>query len=264
MKTIINYDRYPIADQDARAVIVTRARQQLADSGSASFPEFVHPDALQNMIEEGLAKHTLAYRRNQQLTINGKGAPGMTSGAEGTQRTSAYRMWVLGSDLLSPEGAIRRLYSSDDMRNLVREAVEVSALFAVADPLIDVNLTYMGDGDQHGWHFDDNEFVVSLILQLPESGGAFEYAPGASSLDSAQIEDILNGRSGLTRTQMVAPGTLLVFRGSRALHRVAPIQGDKRRIIALLSYHTEPGFIYPPLVKHNSLGRSMSIHEPVY
>lgn len=264
MKTVINYERYPIADQGARAAIVARARQQLADCGSASFPEFVHPDALKNMIVEGLAKHTLAYRRNQELTINGKGRPGMTSGPEATQRTSPYRMWVLGSDLLSREGAIRQLYASDDMRNLVRDAVEVPALFKVADPLVDVNLTYMGDGDQHGWHFDDNEFVVSLILQVPESGGVFEYAPGAATLDSAKIEDIMNGRSDLTRTQAVAPGTLLVFRGSRALHRVTPVKGDRRRMIALLSYHIEPGFVFSPNVKQNSLGRSISIHEPVY
>jgi hypothetical protein len=150
------------------------------------------------------------------------------------------------------------------MRNLVREAVEVPALYTVADPLIDVNLTYMGDGDQHGWHYDDNEFVVSLILQLPDSGGVFEYAPGASNLGPTEIDDILNSRSPLTRTQSVAPGTLLVFRGSRALHRVAPIKGAKQRIIALLSYHTEPGFVFPQLVKQNSLGRSMTIHEPIY
>ena len=264
MKTVINYDRYPIADPGARAAIVERARRQLADSGSASFPEFVHPEALQNMIDEGLAKHALAYRRNQELTINGKGVAGGSAGTEPSRRTSPYRMWVLGSDLLSPEGAVRRLYSSDEMRNLVREAVEVPALYTVADPLIDVNLTYMGDGDQHGWHYDDNEFVVSLILQLPESGGVFEYAPGASNLGPAEIDDILDSRSPLTRTQFVAPGTLLVFRGSRALHRVAPIKGARQRIIALLSYHTEPGFVFPLVVKQNGLGRSMAIHEPVY
>lgn len=264
MNTVINYDRYPIADQNARAAVVARARRQLADSGSAAFPEFVRPDALQNMIDEGLGKHTLAYRRNQELTINGNGSREITFGSEATQRTSPYRMWVLGSDLLSREGAIRQLYGSDDLRNLIRDAVEVSALFKVADPLVDVNLTYMGDGDQHGWHFDDNEFVVSLILQVPESGGVFEYAPGAASLDAAKIEDIMNGRSDLTRTQAVAAGTLLVFRGSRALHRVTQVKGDRRRIIALLSYHIEPGFVFSPRVKQNSLGRSMSIHEPVY
>jgi hypothetical protein len=264
MKTIINYDRYPITDQNARAAIVARARAQLAESGSASFPEFVHPDALQNMIDEGLAKYPLAHRRDQELTINGKRDTDVGSEVGLNQRTSPYRMWVLGSDLLSPHGAIRQLYLSDEMRNLVREAVEVPALFTVADPLIDVNLTYMGDGDQHGWHFDGNEFVVSLILQVPERGGVFEYAPRALSLSSAEIEDILNGRSSLTRTQSVAPGTLLVFRGSQALHRVAPIKGDRRRIIALLSYHTEPGFVFPLVVKQNSLGRSMPIYEPSY
>jgi hypothetical protein len=264
MKAVINYDRYPLADADARSAILARARQQLADCGSASFPEFVAPAALKSMIDEGLAKHPLAYRRNQELPINGKRSVAGDSGAEATQRASAYRMWVLASDLLSREGATRRLYQSQDMLDMVREAVDVPALYTVADALIDVNLTYMGDGDQHGWHYDDNEFVVSLILQVPEGGGAFEYAPGAWDLESGEIDDILNGCSARTRTQSVAPGTLLVFRGSRALHRVAPVQGARQRMIALLSYHTEPGFVFPATVKRNSLGRSITIHEPVY
>jgi hypothetical protein len=264
MKNVINYERYPISKLDARQAILADARKQLAESGSASFPDFVHPDALQNMLDEGLAKYPLAHRRDQELTINGKWDATAPAEAGLNHRTSPYRMWVLGSDLLSPHGAIRQLYLSEEMRDLIREAVEVPALFTVADPLIDVNLTYMADGDQHGWHYDGNEFVVSLILQLPERGGVFEYAPGASSLSSTEIEDILNGRSSLTRTQSVAPGTLLVFRGSQALHRVSPIKGDKRRIIALLSYHTEPGFVFPLMVKQNSLGRSMPIYEPTY
>ena len=105
---------------------------------------------------------------------------------------------------------------------------------------------------------------MSLILQLPESGGVFEYAPGAWNLGLEEIDDILDSRSPHTRTQSVAPGTLLVFRGSRALHRVAPIHGARQRIIALLSYHTEPGFVFPQTVKQNSLGRSMAVHEPIY
>ena len=38
-------------------------------------------------------------------------------------------------------------------------------------------ISAMPPGGEQGWHFDDNEFVVSLLLQRPAVGGEFEYAP---------------------------------------------------------------------------------------
>ena len=31
------------------------------------------------------------------------------------------------------------------------------------------------DGGEHGWHFDESELSLTLMVQAPESGGAFEY-----------------------------------------------------------------------------------------
>ena len=38
-------------------------------------------------------------------------------------------------------------------------------------------ISAMEPGGEQGWHFDDNEFVVSLLLQKPAVGGEFEYVP---------------------------------------------------------------------------------------
>ena len=138
---------------------------------------------------------------------------------------------------------------------LVQEALGIERLHVTVDPLINVNVTYMGEGDQHGWHFDDNDFVVSLLLQAPETGGAFEYAPGVDTAAVDEIHAILDGHSPRTRLQKVEAGTLLLFRGRKALHRVTQVAGGEYRIIALLSYHTEPGFVYADEVKRNGLGR---------
>jgi len=173
-------------------------------------------------------------------------------------RKSPYRMSSLGSDLLAESGALKRLYRSQDLIEFIREIVGVATLYSTTDPLINATVTYMGDGDQQGWHFDDNDFVVSLLLQSPDSGGNFEYVANATTLPQSEINEILDGQSELTRRLVPQPGTLLLFRGRKALHRVAPVSGSRLRIIALLSYDTSPDFVYAEQVRLNALGRTGS------
>ena len=105
------------------------------------------------------------------------------------------------------------------------------------DPASPVRLVYeWGPGDEQGWHFDDNEFVISLLLQKPAQGGEFEYVPMIRS----------------------DPGTLALFRGTRSLHRVSPVGQGPTRLIALLSYDARPGMVFPPAVQRNNTGRTTS------
>ena len=38
-----------------------------------------------------------------------------------------------------------------------------------------------------------------------------------------------------------AAGTLVFFRGRNSIHRVAPNEGDRTRMLAVLAYNSEPG-----------------------
>lgn len=260
--SIVNATLYPLSDPDRRAAIVDRATDQLGKDGAAAFPDFIAPDALAEMVAEAAAKFPLAYRRDQRLGFNPQGPIAAIADEELRSRTSPYSMWILGSDLLDSAGALRRFYESEELMSLVRDALGIDSLHTIADPLININLTYMGVGDQQGWHFDDNDFVVSLLLQEADTGGAFEYAPGVDDAPPEDIHAILDGASPRTRLQKVGAGTLLLFRGRRALHRVTEVAGGTQRIIALLSYHREPGFIYADTVKQNGLGRTEILTAP--
>jgi hypothetical protein len=253
--SLINEQLYPLADEAARAAIVANARAELADTGAAAFPDFVNSDALAEMVAEAQSKRDRTYRRDQMLGINAQGPLAEIDDPELRSRTSPYRMWILGSDLLEPDGAIRALYQAPELIELARDALGIEELHPTADPLINVNLTYMEEGDQHGWHFDGNDFVISLLLQAPEEGGLFEFAPNADVEPLAEVHRIVDGASTRIRREKVKAGTLLLFRGRRALHRVSPVGGERQRIVALLSYHTTPGFTYPDEVKRNGLGR---------
>src|SRR3546814_5824637 len=95
----------------------------------------------------------------------------------GVQTCALPILHVVATDLFPPEGMIRRLYASSALTDLVTDLLEEPSLHRCADPLLSCSATVMGEGDQHGWHFDSNDFVVTLLLQKPVDGGEFEFCP---------------------------------------------------------------------------------------
>lgn len=53
-----------------------------------------------------------------------------------------------------------------------------------------------------------------------------------------------------------APGTLCLFRGRYSLHRVSEARGPRPRLLAVFSYHREPGLIFPEATQRNYVGRA--------
>ena len=156
-------------------------------------------------------------------------------------------------------GQLRGLYGEETLTKRIGEMLGEPTLFPLADPVMGCTATVMYQGDTHGWHFDLNDFVVSILLQGPEAGGTFDFAPNIRKDGEENYADVaaaLDGRSLAVRSVKVEAGTLLLFCGRRALHRVPPISGDVPRVIALLSYDRKPGVRYGGEVYARVVGRS--------
>ncbi|MGH6933828.1 MAG: HalD/BesD family halogenase, partial [Dongiaceae bacterium] len=116
----------------------------------------------------------------------------------------------------------------------------------------------LADGDEHGWHFDDNDFVVSLLLQSPIAGGQFEVLPNCRSAQGEDIERIgrdFDGAAASLARPELRPGTLSLFRGQRSLHYVTQVSGPRPRLITVFSYDRRPGMWFPDAVRSNVYGR---------
>jgi hypothetical protein len=253
----VDQARYPLHDPEARGRIVSEARRALAADGWIAFPGFVGAEAVARMAREAEAAVARGFRRDQMLGPGVKPDPAMPADHP-ARRTHPYRMDLAATDLLPSDGLIRRLYQWDGLTDLVRDAIGEPVLYRCADPLVSCVTTHMGPDDQHGWHFDGNDFVVSLLLQKAESGGAFEVAPAIRTPDDEAWDAVgaaMDGRWPGVRTLPVEPGTLLIFQGKYALHRVTPVAGARRRIIALFSYDRLPGMVFPDRVRLNATGR---------
>ncbi|MBM3533350.1 MAG: 2OG-Fe(II) oxygenase [Alphaproteobacteria bacterium] len=241
-RDLIDLARYPLDDPRGRAELMERCRRELAAESCVMLPGFVTGQAVRRMISEAMAILPRASRRDHDLTPYG---PPRTDLPADDPRTITSRsaMHVVAGDDLAESAAVQRLYRWDGLTRFIAEVVEASELYRVLDPIFNCNLSIIGEGDGHHWHFDSNDFVVTLLLQQAEAGGDFEFAPYIRSEEdenyTAVAEVLRGGRDGV-KTVRVEPGTLVLFCGKRSVHRVSPVEGKRKRVIALYSYDKRP------------------------
>jgi hypothetical protein len=200
-----------------------------------------------------------AYRKERSIVAMDEEEIDPGIAADDPVRTAhRHSMRTIAYDLI-PEGSpVRALYEWDGLTDFL-SAVLGDRVYRCADPLISLVITAMPPGGEQGWHFDDNEFVVSLLLQKPERGGEFEYVPTIRTGEDPgwdRIRRVFENTSDEVRTAPIEPGTLALFRGTRSLHRVSPVEHGPTRLIALLSYDPEPGMVFPADVQRNNTGRT--------
>ena len=265
-KSLINLKKYPLFDPALRAELVSKAQATMALEGSTVLPDFVHPAGIDLMRQEALGLQPASHRRERMLGAYAKDAPKSDDETHPIRRKSPYRMWVAATDQMDPENATLQIYEWKPLIKLVADILDLPALYTVSDPLMRCNYTFLGDGDEHGWHFDGNDFVVSLMIQSAETGGAFEFAPNIRDDENpnyAGVRDVMDETPGTTKLIHAQPGTLALFRGRRALHRVTRVSGSQMRIIALLSYHEQPGLMNGPEAQFRVFGRSYNAPAPI-
>lgn len=256
---LIDRRRYALDDAARRQEIVEDARRQMREESCVVLPDLLAPGIAAAMAAEATATIPYAYRRDRQYTAYSRPGGEELPDSHPTRRFFWNRQHIVPTDILPPDGLILSLYESDALTGLVANILQEPELHRVADPLMACNVTALGNGDEHGWHFDGNDFVVSLLLQAPEAGGAFEFAPyirdeGEENYD--RVADAMDGKDGIVRAKRVSPGTLMIFCGRRALHRVSPVEGATPRLIALFSYDRKPGMVWGEAARLRAVGRA--------
>ena len=150
----------------------------------------------------------------------------------------------LASDQFGETSKLRKLYEWDVLTDLVARIQGKHKLYRDADEFQALNLIALEDGNRTLFHHDHVECVVTLLLQEPLAGGEFNYRPHKrnkdGSFDLETISAVVNEQSDSVQRLKRGEGTLTLFRGGYTLHGVTTVQGDKRRISAVLSYDPSP------------------------
>jgi hypothetical protein len=243
----VDLDRYPIHEGGSAAFgsLLQTVRRDLAASGASVLEGFMRPASLARVLAEvdPLASGAFVCRQPHNVFL----VPGDSHYESDHLRNRQVRSEkaILADDEIPANSPLRDIYDSADFRAFLRAALDVDALFPFADNLGSVNVNFYGLGQELGWHFDNSVFTVTLMLRQAERGGLFEFAPdirqeGAAGFQT--LERILDGDSARVRELKQGAGALVLFKGSRSLHRVTPAYGAKPRTIAILSYAPMPDY----------------------
>lgn len=258
---LVDLDRYPIHELESAAAqeLVEECRDGLRSEGAVRLDAFVSANAVERMAEEARTVASQGYPNDDTHNCYFDDEIDETLAADHPRRIlvrSAQK--AVAMDLLPEEFGPRRIYASDQVLAFVAAALEKDVLYQSADPLDGVNMTVYEEGDELGWHFDQSEFSVTLMIERSEGGGDFEYAPMVRTPADERYDEVRAVLLGETSPKRLAsePGTLAFFRGRYSLHRVPPVTGATPRMNSVLTYAVEPGHMLSAMAQRMYYGRT--------
>lgn len=263
---LIDLERHPIhrLDEPAGEALVANARASLAETGCLVVRGLLTEAAIARISRESSDLAPLAhFNRGRANPYGGDADPSVPPTDPRARLLERYNGFVAG-DCIEPETVLRRLYHDRTFQNFIAACVGAEKLHEYADPLAGLVVNVIPPGAEHAWHFDSNEFVVTMLTRKPDAGGRFEYCPGIRSPKDENFEAVtavLDGDRRLVHSLELNPGDLQIFYGRFSLHRVSRVEGEHERHTVIFGYAEEPNKIGSPERTRNLFGRIADVHR---
>jgi hypothetical protein len=263
---VVDTARYPLSELESAGgqAVVSRARRELLTLGCTVLPDFIRPSLRDVLRQECSAIAPRAHFDVETVNVYNiavdSALPEDHPGRRTFQRGNAF----VARDRVPAGSLISRLYSHQVFQRFIADCFRLPRLHELADPLSGLVLNVVAPGMEHPWHFDTNEFTVSMLTQEAQAGGVFEYCPNIRSAHDERfddVRDVLDGRGErMTRRLPLQPGDLQLFKGRYSLHRVSPVQGEVARHSAIFAYSERPGVIGSVARTRQLFGRVLPEH----
>ena len=265
LNDIVDLDTYPINQPVNQKYkdIINYNKKLLDNNGCCVLKNFIKEESINRMKQEAERKLNKVYwtkdKHNPYFIKDDETLPKDHPKRIFTIRESGY----INSDDLEQNSDLNHLHDSDEMLKFVSDCLGVYPLYKWVDPLGKNPYSIMHSGHYFPWHFDGNEFTLSILVQKSEKGGIFEYSPDLRSKDNENFENVtkvLRGDRGAVKSLDLKPGDLQIFKGRFSMHRVTKIEGKSSRYIALPCYVKDPYRVNKPEHSIQVYGKAMPIH----
>ena len=273
LEDLVDLDTYPLnrPDSEAYQAVIHQARAKLRAVGCAVIRDLVRTDAVTAINEEIVGqKHTTHFSievMNPYFhTMHNPDFPEHHPVNTFLERSSGF----IPGDSWDSGLAIDALFRAPELAQFLADCLEIGALHCYADPLAGLTTNILDPGQQFTWHFDTNDFAVTVLVQDADSGGEFQYCPAIRSATDENfdtIQAVLDGAETIGRSEGVhtlelRPGDLQIFRGRHSLHRVKRVAADSQpRHAAIFAYTEQPGVIGRVQRTMQLFGRVLPEHE---
>jgi len=264
---IVDLERYPLTAPDGAGWrrAVQAVRTELADGGCSVLPGFVPAGPREALRTECAGLAGQAHYDEERVNVYNTAPDPRLPDDHPARRTTLRGNAFVPRDRIPAGALIQRLYTGPPFQRFLAACLGLPAVHPLADPLAGLCVNIVVPGKEHPWHFDTNEFAVSMITQEPEAGGVFEYCPDIRSPGAENFADVaavLDGAGGdRVRRLRLHPGDLHLFHGRYAMHRVVTVRGTRARHSAIFAYSDRPGVVGTRERTRQLIGRLTPAHR---
>lgn len=263
---VVDTARYPLSIPESPPwqAVVSAVRDDLARDGCSVLPDFIRPSLNETLRAQSAEVAPLAYDRAEVVNAYNIALdtplPEDHPGVIRMERGNAF----VARDRIPDGFLVHRLYTSGLFQHFVAACVGLDQAHPLADPLAGLCVNVVAPGREHPWHFDTNEFSVSVLTQEAEGGGTFEYCPAIRSGGDENLSAVrgvlTGGRPDLVRRLALRPGDLQLFLGRFSLHRVTAVEGVTARHSVIFAYSERRGVVGSVARTRQLFGRVLPEH----
>jgi hypothetical protein len=261
---IIDTDWYPLdqPNSDVLQKVIAQARAGLEKDGCARLSGFIRPEGQAALAFETTALSPLALHSSEEYTPYGSSPDDSFPNDHPRRRAHRTTSGSVTRDLIPTGGLIQQIYGNLHLNAFIAACLSAEEIYQFADPMRGLIINSMDEGNVLGWHFDANEFIVSLMTRRADKGGMFEYCPGIRAPGNENFDDVkvvLDGKPDLVKYLDLQVGDLQLFKGRVSLHQVSQVEKGTRHT-AIFGYARQPGFIGSVASTMKVYGRVMQEH----
>ena len=247
---LVHLEKYPLDDpsNEMYRTAVSIAREQLAADGCTVVKDLVSSSGIELLNHEITSQKGTTHFSNEKMNPYFHFDENPDFPADHPINTFLERSsGFIPGDRWAPSGAMNQLFRSRELIDFVAACLQVGELHCYADPLAGLTSNILEPGQLFTWHFDTNDFAVTVLVQPADEGGLFEYVPGIRTVGDEGFErvaDVLGGDRSEVTTLDLRPGDMQIFRGRHSLHQVTRVATDSvARHAAIFAYTEQPGVI---------------------
>jgi hypothetical protein len=180
ISSLIDLERYPVdaVGSTRHQDLLAKVQSALDKDGCAVLKNFIRTDALELFVREADKASAGAYRSfnrtNAYFSQDDESLPLNHPKRLFYDRSNAF----IPADNFDETSRLRQVYEWQPLSDFLQTALMQENFHPYGDPLADVIVNQAEEGQGFPWHFDTNNFTVTLALQNADFGGEFEYAAG--------------------------------------------------------------------------------------
>lgn len=221
----------------------SRYSQTLNEKGILIFNSFIGQDGLKTLQNEAnnLKKHS--YKSSSEYNVYISEYDNAFSSDSPRNRIMSTSKKCIPNDLIPKDSILQRLYDSSFLKDFFCELLDKENLYPYEDSLSSININYYDKGDALGWHFDNSDYTITLLIKNCTKGGVYEffndmrYKDGKE--DYAFVEKILDNEVSGTKIDSFE-GDLMIFKGNKSIHQVTAVE-EGERILVTFNYNEKIG-----------------------